>query len=347
MKALRLVQFQKAPEFQEIPEPDPGPGEVVIKVAGAGACHSDLHFIHDFPEGILPWTFPFTLGHENAGWVHGLGPGVQGLEVGQPVAVYGAWGCGTCHRCRQGLENYCERQAQIGAFGGGLGRDGGMAPYMLVPSARHLVPLATLDPVDAAALTDAGLTPYHAVKRSVPKLVGGSSAVVIGVGGLGHLGVQILRALTPAAIIAVDSRDSALEIAREAGADHLVHAGDGASAEIRELTKGLGAEVVLDFVGVDGTIALGESVVRPLGDVTVVGIGGGSYPFSFFATPNEASLQSTYWGSAPELIELIALAERGLVRPHLQRFDLDDASSVYERLHHGEIVGRAVVVPNG
>jgi propanol-preferring alcohol dehydrogenase len=138
MRALRLPAWKHEPEVAEITDPEPGPGEVVIRVGGAGACHSDLHLMHDFEPGVLSWGPPFTLGHENAGWVDAIGAGVKGLEIGEPMAVYGPWGCGRCYRCRQGMENYCERQAEIGPAGGGLGLDGGMAPKMLVPSARLL-----------------------------------------------------------------------------------------------------------------------------------------------------------------------------------------------------------------
>jgi propanol-preferring alcohol dehydrogenase len=345
MKALQIPGWKSDPELREVAEPTAGPGQVVVRIGGAGACHSDLHLLHDFEGGLLPWNPPFTLGHENAGWVEAVGAGVQRLEVGQPVAVYGPWGCGRCHTCRTGMENYCERGAEIGAAGGGLGADGGMAPMMLVPSDRLLVPLDSLDPVDAAPLTDAGLTPYHAVKRSLPLLVPGSYAVAIGVGGLGHLGVQILAACSPATVIAVDQKPDALELAAAGGATHTVPAGDGADAEIRELTKGKGADVVLDFVGVDATMALAVAVARPMGHVTIVGIGGGSYPVGFFTVPYEVSLATTYWGSITELMEVIALAERGLLKPHVQRYSLDQSPQAYADLAAGRISGRAVVVP--
>ena len=183
-----------------------------MKVGGAGACHSDLH-VMEWPAGFLPYELPFTLGHENAGWIEALGAGVKGWEVGEAVAVYGPWGCGRCRPCRTGLETLCERAAQLGAAGGGLGRDGGMAEYMLVPDPRLLVPLGDLDPRDAAPLSDAALTPYHAIKLALHQLVPGTSAVVIGVGGLGHMAVQILRALTPARVIATDIDAGKLELA--------------------------------------------------------------------------------------------------------------------------------------
>jgi propanol-preferring alcohol dehydrogenase len=345
MRALQITAWKQPPEVRDVPDPDPGPGQVVVRVGGAGACHSDLHLLHDFEPGMMPFPLPFTLGHENAGWVHAIGAGVTRLEVGQPVAVYGPWGCGCCHRCRQGLENYCENQAEIGVAGGGLGLDGGMAELMLVPDARLLVPLGDLSPADAAPLTDAGLTPYHAVKRSLPLLVPGSTAVVIGVGGLGHMGIQILRALSAAQIVAVDQRPSALELAASVGADRVVESGDSAAAEIRSLTGGRGAEVVLDFVGVEATMALAAAVVRPLGHLTVVGIGGGSLPFGFWSVPYEASLATTYWGSVTELMEVLALAESGHISAHAQQFPLDEAPSVYEKLAAGELTGRAVIVP--
>jgi propanol-preferring alcohol dehydrogenase len=347
MRALQLVAWKQPPELREVAEPEPGPGAVVIKVAGAGACHSDLHLMHDFDAGLLPWDPPFTLGHENSGWVDALGAGVTGFEIGQPVLVYGPWGCGHCERCRLGMENYCEHQAVVGAAGGGLGLDGGMAPKMLVPSARHLVPLDDLDPVDAAPLSDAGLTPYHAVKRSLSLLGPDSVAVVIGVGGLGHMAVQILEALTPAVIVAVDSRARALATARDVGATHTVASGaDDAVAQLLDISKGRGADVVLDFVGVDATLALGAQVVRQLGHLTIVGIGGGTLPVSFFSVPYEASVATTYWGSITELMEVVALARSGKIAARVSRFSLDDATGVYEAMQRGDLDGRAVIVPS-
>ena len=345
MRALQLTQWKHEPELRDVPQPDPGPGQVLVRIGGAGACHSDLHLMHDFEEGMLPFNPPFTLGHENAGWVEGLGAGVTGVEVGQPVAVYGPWGCGRCRRCQLGMENYCERQSELAAMAGGLGADGGMAAFMTVPDVRHLVALTNLDPVAAAPLTDAGLTPYHAVKRSLPLLVPGSNVVVIGVGGLGHLGVQILDALCPATIIAVDTRESALRLASDAGAAHALLA-DDAAAEIAGLTGGLGADVVLDFVGNDASIQLAVASSRTLGHITVVGLGGGSYPFGFFTVPYEAAVATTYWGSIPELIEVIALAERGQIKAEIEPVPLSVGADAYRRLAAGEVDGRVVVVPD-
>ncbi|WP_084965760.1 NAD(P)-dependent alcohol dehydrogenase [Thermoactinospora rubra] len=349
MRALRLQAWKSEPELVELPEPVPGPGQVVIRVGGAGACHSDLHLMHDFEPGQLPWQPPFTLGHENAGWVHALGEGVTGLTAGQPVAVHGPWGCGRCPRCRLGVDPYCDDIAAAPApgGGGGLGLDGGMAEYMLVRDARHLVPLPErLDPVAAAPLADAGLTPYHAVRRSWPKLAPDSTAVVIGVGGLGHLAVQILKATTAARIIAVDMRAEALRLARDHGADLALPPEPEAVGEIRAATPGgRGADVVLDFVGSDNTLALAAQVTRTLGDVTIVGIAGGTLPISFFSIGYEVSVQTTYWGSRGELAEVLELGARGLLRPHVTLFPLERAVEAYRRMAEGTLTGRAVITP--
>jgi propanol-preferring alcohol dehydrogenase len=342
MRAMQLVAWKHEPELTEVDEPEPRPGEVRIRIGGAGACHSDLHLMHDFDEGMLPWTPPFTLGHENAGWVDALGPGASGFDIGEPVAVYGPWGCGTCHRCVQGLENYCVHQE---TRAGGLGADGGMAPFMIVPDTRHLVRIGDLDPVDAAPLTDAGLTPYHAVKRSLPLLVPGSTTVVIGAGGLGHMAIQILEALCPTRIIAVDQRPEALAFATEIGASGTVLMNAEAADIVRDTTRGIGADLVLDLVGTNETLQLAAAVARSLGHVTLVGIGGGTLPFGFFTVPYELSLATTYWGSIPELIEVVQLAQTGKIHAHVERYSLGDAPHVYELMREGKLQGRAVVAP--
>jgi alcohol dehydrogenase, propanol-preferring len=348
MKALRLNAWKSDPVLDQVPAPEPGPGEVVVQVGGAGACHSDLHLMRDFEEGVLPWAPPFTLGHENAGWVHALGPGVRGLEPGQPVAIVGAWGCGTCQRCLEGVETYCERPdlAPVPGGGGGLGLDGGMAEYLLVPSARHLVLLPDgLDPARAAPLTDAGLTPYHAVRRSADKLGPTATAVVIGVGGLGHLAVQILRATSGARVVAVDTRESARDLAARSGADLSLAPGADLVPLIREFTGGVGADVVIDCVGSDDTLAAAAASARQLGDVTIVGIAGGTLPVSFFGVPYEVSVQTTYWGNRRELVEVLDLASRGLLTAETSLYTLDDAAQAYRDLERGAVDGRAVVVP--
>jgi len=342
------MNWKSEPELVEVPKPTPGPGEVVIRIGGAGACHSDLHLMHDFVDGALPWSPPFTLGHENAGWVYSIGAGVTSVLEGDAVAVYGPWGCGKCSRCQLGIETLCEDpvSAPVPGGGGGLGLDGGMAEYMLVPSDRFLVPLpANLDPSVAAPLTDAGLTPFHAVRRSWAKMTPEATVVVIGVGGLGHMAVQIIKATTAAKVIAVDPKPAALALALEVGADETLQPGEKTAATIREMTHGHGADVVLDFVGAEATLKLALASARTLGDVTLVGIAGGAVPFSFFSQGYEVSLQTTYWGSRPELIEVLNLASRGLIHSEHSRYSLDDSAEAYVDLAAGTVRGRAVIVP--
>jgi propanol-preferring alcohol dehydrogenase len=346
MKAYQLTAWQQPPELREVGVPEPGPGEVLIKVGGAGACHSDLH-VMEWPAGALPYELPFTLGHENAGWVETLGAGVSGFEPGEPVAVYGPWGCGRCAACRQGRETLCERAAEIGAAGGGLGRDGGMAGYMLVPSPRLLVPLGDLDPRDAAPLTDAALTPYHAITLALPVLAPGATALVIGVGGLGHLAVQLLHAVSAARVIAVDVDETKLALAREVGADETVLSGEQAAPQVRELTRGLGATAVFDCVGSEQTLQLAAASARPGGAVLVIGLAGGTLPFGFGALPWDCSIQVPYWGSVVELVEVLELARSGAIHVHTERFPLDRVEEAYARLREGTLEGRAVITPHG
>jgi propanol-preferring alcohol dehydrogenase len=220
-----------------------------------------------------------------------------------------------------------------------------MAPLLLVPNARHLVPLDDLEPASAAPLTDAALTPYHAIKHSLPLLVPGSTVIVIGIGGLGHLAVQMLQALCPATIIAVDTRPEALQRALALGAAHAIAAGKEAAAEVTELTMGRGADVVLDLVGTDDSLAFGMAVVRKLGQLVLVGAGGGSAQFSFFSQATGVSLSTTDWGSIPELYEVIALASAGHVRAEVELFSLADVPRVYDAIAAGTFHGRAVIVP--
>lgn len=344
MKAFRLLEWQQPPQLVDVPVPEPGPGQVLVKVGGAGACHSDLHLV-EWPAGKLPYQVPFTLGHENAGWVEKVGPGVSGWSAGDPVAVYGPWGCGRCRNCVRGMDNCCEERRTIRAGGGGLGLDGGMAEYLLVPQARFLVPLRSLSPQQAAPLTDAALTPYHAIQRSLPILLPGTNAVVIGVGGLGHIAVQLLAALTPARIIAVDIAPDRLDTAKQHGAYAGVTAGPGAASAVRELCHGRGVELVLDFVGSDDSLALAARVSRLLGHITLVGAGSGRVPFGFFEFPQECSLLISSWGTLTELMEVLELAEDGQVSARTEIFPLSAAGEAYAKLRAGKVAGRAVVVP--
>jgi len=344
MQAVQLVRWGAEPELREVPDPQPGPGEVLLRVDAAGICHSDLHLM-EWPEGTLPYRLPFTLGHENVGTVVAVGAGVGRPQEGERVLVYGPWGCGACWRCSQGHENLCPHAWDLGRNGGGLGADGGLAEYLLVPSPRLLVPIGDLDPVKAAPLSDAALTPYHAIKRSAHHLRPNASVVVIGVGGLGHVAVQLLRALTASRVIAVDTRPEAVELARRGGAHAALPARDLTAEDLRAETGAEGASLVLDFVGRDETMALAAGVAAVGGEITVVGVGGGTLAYGFGALPLECSIVTPNWGTLPELFEVIALARSGAIEIETETFALEQALEAYHRLARGEILGRGVVCP--
>jgi propanol-preferring alcohol dehydrogenase len=345
MRAVRLEGWQSEPVLREVPRPEPGPGEVLVKVDAAGLCHSDVHMI-EAPPGVFPVDIPFTLGHETAGTVAALGPGATGVAEGQSVLVYSRWGCGACWQCVQGRENLCERSiAELGGFGGGIGRDGGLADYVVVPATRYLVPIDGLDPVAAAPLSDAALTPYHALQRSPHQLRPNGVAVVIGVGGIGHLAVQLLRALSEVRVVAVDLRDEALALARDAGAHAAVPAAGLTPAVLREEVGSTGATIVLDCVASDETLHLAAGVVRPGGDIVYVGRGGGSLGVRPGDVPFECSVYVPSWGTISELAEVVALARSGAIHTEVQPLGLDETLDGYRRLQRGEVVGRAVAVP--
>lgn len=346
MKAVQYRAIGAAPEVVTVPDPEPGPGQVLLKVTAAGVCHSDMA-VMSMPAERIPFPLPLTLGHEGVGTVAALGDGVTGLAPGESVAVYGPWGCGTCVKCAEGKENYCLRAGRLGIAPPGLGAPGAMAEYMIVDDPRHLVPLGGLDPVRAVPLTDAGLTPYHAIKRSLPKLVPGATAVVIGAGGLGHVAIQLLRAMTAVRVVALDVSEDKLALARAVGAHETVHSDEHAAAEIRELTGGIGAQVVLDFVGAPPTVATAGASAAVDSDITIVGLGGGALPVGFGSLPYNTTVTSPYWGSRSELAEVLDLARAGDVEVHVETYTLDEAPLAYERLHAGRINGRAVILPHG
>src|SRR5512140_1330835 len=345
MKAFQLTRWQAPAELREVPVPEPGPGQVLLRVAGSGVCGSDLHLM-GWPEGKLALQLPFTLGHEVSGWVEQLGEGVEDLEPGEPVLVYGSAHCGRCKRCHGGREQYCDEVPEIKALCPGLGHDGGMAQYMLVRSARLLVPLNDLETIDAAPLADAGLTAYHAIKASFDRLGPGSAAVVIGIGGVGDFAVQILKALTPAKVIALDISSDQLGKAKFSGADEVLLSNELAVDRVKAATRGKGADAVFDMVGSHSTLALAAKLVAPMGKISLVGFAGGLLPFSFSAVPYECSVTASYWGTLPELHEVVELARAGKIHTRVERFGLEKVAEAYQRLKSGMVHGRAVVTPN-
>ncbi|MGW9194007.1 NAD(P)-dependent alcohol dehydrogenase [Micromonospora chersina] len=344
MRAIRMTAPGVLAQV-EVPTPSAGPGEVLLRVGAVGACHSDLHIL-DAPAGLFP--VPMTLGHEIAGTVDQLGPGVTGWSAGDRAAVYGIIGCGRCRACLRGAENAC-RVVPVGGIG--LSRDGGLAEHVVVPASR-LLHVGEMDLTQAAPLTDAGLTPYHAVELARDRLRPGTSCVVIGIGGLGHMAVQILVATTAVRIIAVDTSVAALDLASRLGAHDVVQAGPDSVDRIRALVGPPpdGADVVLDFVGADPTLTTARQVVATGGQVLLVGLAGGTLPVRPVAdepptVPLETAVEVPFWGTRAELQEVIALARSGQLQADVQTFPLAEAPEAYEMLRRGEIHGRAVIVP--
>lgn len=351
-RAVRLTRWGGPPVLTEVAHPTPTNEEVLIEVEAAGLCRSDLHVIDARP-GALPYRLPFTLGHEVAGRVLHRGPLATGPAVGERVIVYGPWGCGSCARCAAGAENYCDRRPALDTdrvgTGAGLGRDGGMADLLLVPSGRLLVPVGDLDPVQAAPLSDAGLTAHHAVTIVRHALSEGATAhvVVLGIGGLGHLAVQILRATTAARILAVDVREEALALAEECGAHFGTLSRADTSRVLRDRTGGAGAVAVLDFVGSRSSLQLAVAVLRAGGELAVVGSGGGELAVRKpGALPPGTRISLPFWGTLPELEAVAALARKGALKVGVERFALSNAAEAIERLRSGAVRGRAVLVPD-
>ncbi len=346
MRAIVFEDFKTFPSLKDVKRPTPGPGEVLLKVAGAGLCHSDVAIFDGFSAGDPgAQKPPFVLGHESSGWVEEVGAGVNGFKKGDAYLVYGPRGCQHCRSCSRGQDTYCENAATMPYAGIGLGRDGGLAEYVSVP-ARNLVPLGDADPVIAAPLADAGLTPYHAIKLALPKLAGGGKhALVIGLGGLGLIAVQILKALTGATIIATDMKKEAMAEAERLGA---LTVGGGADQveKIRALTGGKGVDAAFDFVGVAPTIKAAMGSMAQRGRCTIVGIAGHPYEWSFFTAPYEVELTSTYWGTIEELFEVVDMYRAWQIKPLVTTYKLDDALDAYRALMDGKIAGRAVVTPN-
>jgi len=338
MKAARLHALRQPLRIDEVTTPVVARDEVLIRIAGAGVCHSDLHIRSgEFP---LPPGFdlPLTLGHENAGYVEAVGPDVTSIRRGDAVAVWGGRGCGSCRICRQGDEQCCNMALWVAA--------GGYAELMHVPSERFLIPLDGLDPVAAAPLADAGLTPYRAIKKVLPHLYPGAAVVVVGIGGLGHMALQILKAVAPSTrIIAVDVARDRLDAALALGASDAVDAGGDPAGEIMRLTGGEGAQAVIDLVGSDASLRTAAGAVGRMGIIVVVGLGGGTLAYSFLGVRAECTVTCSYWGSYNEFREVLALARGGHIRPVVRRYPLEQVNEALDSLERGEVHGRAVITP--
>jgi propanol-preferring alcohol dehydrogenase len=344
MRALQLTAPGRI-ELRDVPVPELGPTDVLVKVAGAGLCHSDLHVMH-IPRPIF--SRPTTLGHETAGRIAAKGDQVIGLSEGDAVLVCSVWGCGSCTPCVEGRDNACTAGGRLGSpLTPGLGPDGGMAEFIRA-GARHCEPLGSLDPETAGPLADAALTPMHAINGARHRLTPGSTALVIGVGGLGHLGLQILRQTSAARIIAVDTSAEKLEWALANGADDAVLAGESAAEEILGLAGDYGVSACFDFVGDQSTLDLAGAVIAPDGALRVIGIGGGTLAFGTGGArtlPWGADLRHSYGGTRADQRQVIELARVGTIAVQARAYQLDDALRAFDDLEAGRIMGRAILVP--
>jgi NAD+-dependent secondary alcohol dehydrogenase Adh1 len=341
VKAVRIHGYHQQPVVDDVPEPSvKGPLDVVVKIGGAGVCRTDLHIIEGQWDAAMHPALPYTLGHENAGWVHEIGSAVTNVAVGDTVILHPTPTCGLCRACRAGDDMHCTNNSFPG-----LSHDGGMAEYLLT-SARACVRLdPQTQPADVAALADAGITAYHAVRKAIPLLYPGTTAVVIGAGGLGHIGVQCLAALTATTIVVVDRNPEALKLAAQIGAHHTVVADGGHVEAVRELTGGRGAHVVLDFVAEQGAEADGWAMTGEAGSYFVIGYGGTLQIPTLDIISTERNIIGNIVGTYNDLAELMALAEGGRVTLHTRAYPLDAAAEAFADLDAGRVRGRAILVP--
>jgi propanol-preferring alcohol dehydrogenase len=340
MTAYRMIDWQQ-PGFMEVPVPTPAPDEVRVKVAGVGLCHSDILFLDAAP-GRFPYSLPYTLGHEIAGWVDQVGAAVTGLEPGDAVVVSSHSACGICRYCVAGYDNYCT----MWSTGLGAGRDGGLATYV-VAQRRAIVGPTTLDPRHAGPLADAGYTSFHAVRRVLPKLRPDSTVLVIGAGGLGGYAIQFLEQLSAATVVVVDIAGHRLDLASTYGADVVIEADEHVDERVRAAIGPGGADGVLDFVGADETMKLALASAATLGTVALVGAAGGSAVVSWESVRREVDVFIPQGGTMSDLAAVVRLAEQGRLRMVDELFAFADVPAAYERLRHNELQGRAVVLPNG
>ncbi|MET0132945.1 MAG: NAD(P)-dependent alcohol dehydrogenase [Kibdelosporangium sp.] len=341
MKAVRLHAYHQQPVVEDVPEPTAkGPFDVVVKIGGAGVCRTDLHIIEEQWAEKSGVALPYTIGHENAGWVHEIGSAVSNVEVGDTVILHPTPTCGLCHACRAGDDMHCTDNAFPG-----IDSDGGMAEYLLT-SARACIKLnPTTRPEDVAALADAGITAYHAVRKAVPLLYPGTVCVVNGAGGLGHIGIQALAALTATTIVVVDRNEDALKLAAQLGADHTVVA-DGKQVDaVLDLTGGNGAEVVLDFVAEQGAQQDAFAMTRRAGSHFVIGYGSNIDIPTIDIISTERNVLGNLVGTYNDLVELMVLAQAGKVTLHTKQYPLDAALDALADLDAGRVRGRAILTP--
>jgi NAD+-dependent secondary alcohol dehydrogenase Adh1 len=328
--------------LDDVPEPSiGGPLDILVRVDAAGVCRTDLHIVEGQWAEKSGVELPYTIGHENAGTVVAIGDAVTNVAVDDTVILHPLVTCGLCRACRAGDDVHCENSRFPG-----INTDGGMAEFLLT-GARSAIKLdPQLRPADVAALADAGLTAYHAVRKAVPLLYPGSHVVLIGAGGLGHIGLQSLLAITPAEVTVVDRSAEALEHARELGAHHTVPADGDQVAAVLELTQGRGAHVVLDFVGEHGTEDQGVALTRDAGSYFVIGYGGRVNVPTIDIISREINIIGNLVGSYNDLDELMTLTAQGKVSLRTATYPLTEVNTALDDLDAGRVAGgRAILVP--
>jgi D-arabinose 1-dehydrogenase-like Zn-dependent alcohol dehydrogenase len=342
MKAVRFVG-KPAPLVQDVEKPAVRDAtDVIVRIAGAGVCRTDLHIL----DGAAPLQPapppPFTLGHENTGWIEAVGPAVTTVSVGDPVILHPAVTCGLCLACRKGEDMYCLHTR----FPGVDGSDGGYAQFLRT-SVRAVVPLAKgVPPAPQAPLADAGITAYHAVRRILPELSPGSIVAVLGIGGLGHIGVQLVRSISPARVFALDVAPERLEFATRLGAERTFSPADpGFPANLMQTTGGEGVDVVLDFVGEQNSPTVALSILRRGGTYSIVGYGGTLSVPTVALITREIRILGNFVGNYRDLVELMELQRQGRVTVSAKEYPLSEAPRAVDDLRKGRVLGRAVLVP--
>lgn len=351
IKAARIHEYGKHLLLDSLPIPRINRDEeVLVRVGATGLCHSDLHLIDGEWKKIIPLDLPKTPGHEVAGWVEDIGNSVPSnlLKPGDLVAVFGGWGCGICLYCKNGDEHMCESAKWPGLSS----YDGGFSEYILVPSYRFLIKVhlsAGMSPEKLAPLTDAGLTPYRAIKKVRHLLGPGKSIGIIGIGGLGSYGVQYAKLFgAGSTVIALDRNDEKLELASRCGADCLINIGNSENIKekIMELTTNRGLDLVLDTVGTDSTVSDSIKTIARGGTIVLVGLMGNlaQIPIAPFVI-NEFKLTGSLWGNYNELREVINLQIQGKILNNNTNFQLEKINEAIQMLKSGMIIGRGIIIP--
>ncbi|WP_308015069.1 NAD(P)-dependent alcohol dehydrogenase [Nocardia coffeae] len=353
MRAARMHGYREPLRIEEVPVPEPGPDEILLKVAAAGMCRSDYQLLDGYFKSPFPVEFPYIPGHEIAGRVAGLGsavPATVSYAEGDMVVVNPSWGDGTCRQCREGNEQLCSGNGRWVGFG----PPGGFAEYMAVEY-RHAIRVsadAAKAPELLAPMTDAGMTPYRGMRklRDAGKLGPARTVAVTGIGGLGSYAVQYAKLLGGGAtVVALARTDSKLDVAKDNGADHGVNVKDKSTEviqdELARLTGRRTIDAILDCVGSQASISMGFDLLGPEGALAAVGLMSDRVEhrqFPFVGT--ELSYLGSFWGNHLDLVEVLSLAEAGLVKHNVTKVQLDDINENLEALGRGDVVGRRVIV---